>query len=260
MILVHPLIDPVFLSFGFLQIRWYSLAYILGFLIGLYLIKKINNKFSLSLKNKQINDFLIWAVIGVILGGRFGYAAMYQTNASINNPISIFFIWQGGMSFHGGLIGVIISALIYSKYKEINFYKLSDLISIVAPLGIFFGRLANFINVELYGRPTEFFIAMIYPNVDNIPRHPSQLYEAFFEGIVLFLILYIFCSQIFIKKKYGLITSFFLIIYGVFRFFLEFLREPDAHLGLYYDFLTMGQLLSIPMILFGIIIYIKKSQ
>ena len=190
MILVHPLIDPVIFSFGFLQIRWYGIGYVLGFLIGLYIIKKINNKFSSPLKNKLIDNFFIWSVIGVILGGRFGYVTFYQTSSIVNYPISIFFIWQGGMSFHGGLIGIILSILIYSKYKEINFFQLSDLVATIAPLGIFLGRLANFINVELYGRSTEFFFAMIYPNIDNKPRHPSQLYEAFFEGIVLFLILY----------------------------------------------------------------------
>ena len=260
MILVHPLIDPVIVSFGYLQIRWYSLAYILGFLIGIYIIKKINNKHTNPLKNKLIDDFFVWSVIGVIVGGRLGYIIFYQTNTIINNPISIFFIWQGGMSFHGGLIGIILSILIYSKYKEVNFFQLSDLVSLVAPIGIFLGRLANFINVELYGRTTKFPFAMIYPNIDTIPRHPSQLYEAFFEGIVLFLILYILYNRNLVKNRHGLITSIFLIFYGLFRFLLEFLREPDAHLGLYYEFFTMGQILSIPMILIGVIIYIKKLQ
>jgi len=259
MILTHPLIDPVIVSFGFLQIRWYGIAYVLGFLIGLYLIKIINNKFSSTFKNKFIDEFFIWSAVGVIIGGRLGYVIFYQTNYIINNPISIFFIWQGGMSFHGGLLGMIFSILIYSKYKEINFFQLSDLISTVAPLGIFLGRLANFINIELYGRKTDFAFAMIYTNIDNMPRHPSQLYEAFFEGIVLFIILYLSCTHFFIKKKYGLTTSFFLILYGIFRFFLEFLREPDVQLGLYYNYFTMGQLLSIPMIILGVVIYIKKS-
>ena len=260
MILVHPLIDPVIVSFGYLQIRWYSLAYILGFLIGIYIIKKINNKHTHPLKNKLIDDFFVWSVIGVIVGGRLGYIIFYQTNTIINNPISIFFIWQGGMSFHGGLIGIILSILIYSKYREVNFFQLSDLVSLVAPIGIFLGRLANFVNVELYGRTTKFPFAMIYPNIDTIPRHPSQLYEAFFEGIVLFLILYILGNPTSKKYKFGLTTSYFLIFYGLFRLFLEFLREPDANLGLFYNFFTMGQLLSIPMILIGIIFYIKHHN
>ena len=260
MILKHPLIDPVIASIGFIQIRWYGIAYVLGFLIGLYLIKKINNRFSSPLKTKLIDDFFIWSVIGVIIGGRLGYVALYQTSSIINNPFSIFFIWQGGMSFHGGLIGIILSILIYSKFKKINFFQLSDLVAIVAPIGILLGRLANFINVELYGRTTDFAIAMIYTTIDNKPRHPSQLYEAFFEGIVLFLILYLSFSRFIIKNKYGLTTSFFLIFYGIFRFLLEFLREPDAHLGLYYNYFSMGQLLSIPMLLLGMIIFFKKSQ
>ena len=260
MIIVHPLTDPVILSLGFLQIRWYSLAYVLGFVIGLYLIKKINNKFSSPLKVKLIDEFLIWSVIGVIIGGRLGYVTFYQTIYTINNPISILFIWKGGMSFHGGLLGIIFSILIYSKHKKINFFQLSDLVSIVAPIGIFLGRIANFINVELYGRTTDFTFAMIYPNIDDVPRHPSQLYEEFFEGIVLFLILFVSCHRNFINNKFGLNTSLFLCFYGLFRFFLEFLREPDAHLGLYYNFFTMGQLLSIPMIFFGLLIYINRSK
>ena len=260
MIFVHPLTDPVILSFGFLQIRWYSLAYILGFLIGLYLIKYINKKFSSPLKNTIIDNFFVWSVVGVIVGGRLGYVTFYQTAYTFNNPISIFYIWQGGMSFHGGLLGIIFSILIYSKHKQISFFQLSDLVSTVAPLGIFLGRIANFINVELYGRTTDLPFAIIYPNIDNMPRHPSQLYEAFFEGIVLFLILFLFCSRTFAKNKYGFNTSLFLFFYGLFRFFLEFLREPDANLGLYYNLFTMGQLLSIPMILLGLVIYIKKSQ
>ena len=258
MVLLHPLIDPVIISFGFIQIRWYALAYVFGFLIGIYLIKKINTKSFQSINNKSIDDFFIWSVIGVIIGGRIGYMIFYQTNLIINNPISILFIWQGGMSFHGGLIGMILSILFYSKYKKINFLQLSDLVSTVAPIGIFLGRIANFINIELYGRKTDFFIAMIYPNIDNIPRHPSQLYEAFFEGIILFIILYKFKSQSFLKGQYGYNTSIFLILYGIFRFTLEFLREPDVQLGLYYNYFTMGQFLCIPMIVIGIIIYLKK--
>jgi len=259
MLLVHPLIDPVILSFGFLQIRWYSLAYILGFILGLYLIKKINKKFSSPIKNKYIDDFFIWSIIGVILGGRLGYVFFYQLSNTIKNPVSMFYIWEGGMSFHGGLLGIIFSMLIFSKYKKIRFFQISDLVSTVAPLGIFFGRIANFINIELYGRITEFPIAMIYPTIDNNPRHISQIYEAFFEGIFLFIILFILSKKNFHKNKFGLNTSAFLILYGIFRFFLEFIREPDSHLGLFFNFLTMGQFLCIPMILLGIFI-IKKNK
>jgi phosphatidylglycerol:prolipoprotein diacylglycerol transferase len=164
------------------------------------------------------------------------------------------------MSFHGGLLGIILAMIIYSNYKKINFFQISDLVSTVAPLGIFFGRIANFINVELYGRITQFPFAIIYPNIDNMPRHPSQIYEAFFEGIILFIILYIFSKKNFAKNKFGFSTSLFLILYGIFRFFLEFIREPDAHLGLYYDIFTVGQFLSIPMIFVGIVIISKMKN
>ena len=259
MILVHPLINPVIVSFGILQIRWYGLAYVLGFIIGLYLIKFINNKIKSSLNNKLLDDFFIWSILGVILGGRLGYIFFYQTSSIFSDPFNIFYIWKGGMSFHGGLLGLILSIFFYSKRKKIIFFQLSDLISIVAPIGIFFGRLANFVNIELYGRVTDFKFAMIYPTIDSLPRHPSQLYEALFEGVFLFIIMYFYCVKYYKEKKYGLSTSFFLILYSVFRFNLEFLREPDSQLGLFFEFFSMGQLLCIPMIILGIFIYLKKN-
>ena len=259
MILVHPLINPVIVSFGILQIRWYGLAYVLGFIIGLYLIKVINNNIKSSLNNKIIEDFFIWSIIGVILGGRLGYVLFYQTSSIFYDPLYIFYIWKGGMSFHGGLLGLGLSMFFYSKRKKIIFFQLSDLVTIVAPIGIFFGRLANFINIELYGRVTDFKFAMIYPTIDSLPRHPSQLYEALFEGVFLFIIMYFYCVKYYKEKKYGLSTSFFLILYSVFRFNLEFLREPDSQLGLFFEFFSMGQLLCIPMIILGIFIYLKKN-
>ena len=259
MILVHPLINPVIVSFGILQIRWYGLAYVLGFIIGLYLIKFISNKIKSSLNNKLLDDFFIWSILGVILGGRLGYIFFYQTSSIFSDPFNIFYIWKGGMSFHGGLLGLILSIFFYSKRKKIIFFQLADLISIVAPIGIFFGRLANFVNIELYGRVTDFKFAMIYPTIDSLPRHPSQLYEALFEGVFLFIIMYFYCVKYYKEKKYGLSTSFFLILYSVFRFNLEFLREPDSQLGLFFEFFSMGQLLCIPMIILGIFIYLKKN-
>ena len=163
------------------------------------------------------------------------------------------------MSFHGGLIGMIISIILFSKINKINFLALSDLISLVAPIGLFFGRIANFINNELIGRPTEFPLAIIYPTIDNIPRHPSQLYEALLEGLILFIILLIIFFTKNFKNKHGYISGLFLIIYGLFRFTIEFLREPDVHIGLFFDLLTMGQILSIPLILFGLIILLRKK-
>ncbi len=255
MILLQPAIDPVLFSLGILQIRWYSLAYIIGFLLGLYGIKKINDNQKDKIKDKILDGFFVWSVIGVIFGGRIGYMLFYQTSEIFFNPMSILHIWKGGMSFHGGLIGIIISMMIFCRYKSINFFQISDLISSVAPIGLFFGRMANFINTELYGRVTEFPIAIIYPTIDQLPRHPSQLYEALFEGLILFFILRYYRIKNYNKKTYGLITALFLIYYGLFRTLIEFLREPDTQLGLIFNFITMGQLLSIPLILAGIIIY-----
>jgi len=258
MLLIHPSIDPVIVSFGVIQIRWYGIAYVLGFLLGIYLIKQINQGYQKRIKNKQIDDFFIWSVIGVILGGRIGYVLFYQTATILTDPINILFIWKGGMSFHGGLIGIIISIFLFSKKYSIDFFQLSDLVSSVAPVGLFFGRLANFINVELYGRVTDFPLAMIYPSIDQAPRHPSQLYEAFFEGVVLFIILRHCNKKNYSQNNFGFITSLFLILYGIFRFLIEFLREPDAHIGLIFNSITMGQLLSIPLIILGVGIYFKK--
>ena len=260
MILIHPSIDPVIVSFGIIQIRWYGLAYVLSFLIGIYLIKKINQKDQKKIENKKIDDFFIWSIIGIILGGRIGYVLFYQTTSIFTNPINILYIWKGGMSFHGGLIGIIIAIWFFSKKYSINFFQISDLVSSVAPVGLFLGRLANFINVELYGKITDFPLAIIYPTVDQFPRHPSQLYEAFFEGIVLFIILYYYKKKNYYKNNFGFITILFLILYGIFRYFIEFLREPDQHIGLFFNFISMGQLLSIPLIILGIVIYLVKKN
>tara|TARA_B100000029_G_C17557384_1_gene952073 strand:+ start:1067 stop:1852 length:786 start_codon:yes stop_codon:yes gene_type:complete len=261
MILIHPLFDPVILSFGIFEIRWYGLAYVLGFLLGIYYIKLFNKKFKNSINNNYIDDFFIWSVLWVIIGGRLGYVLFYQTSSIFVNPINILYIWLGGMSFHGGLIGIILGIYFFTKLKKINFFQLADLVSIAAPIGIFFGRLANFINVELYGRITSSNLAMIYPTIDDNPRHPSQLYEALFEGIILFLIMYVFATKNFKKNNYGICSSYFLIFYGAFRFILEFLREPDQHIGLYFSYFSLGQFLSIPMILFGfVILFYKKNK
>ena len=257
---VQPSIDPVIFSISFIEIRWYSLSYIFGLIIGLMIIKKLNKNKDNLIKTSDLDSFLIWAVVGIILGGRIGYVLFYQTKLFINQPTYIFEIWNGGMSFHGGLIGIIISIYLFSKLKKIKFFYLSDLVSVVAPIGLFFGRIANFINTELVGRPTDFYISVIYPSIDNIPRHPSQLYEALFEGIVLFIVLFLY----FIKKSninnYGFVSGLFLILYSFFRFLIEFTREPDAHLGLIYNYITMGQILSVLIFIFGIIIIIYNER
>ena len=256
---IQPSIDPIILSLGFIDIRWYSLAYIIGILSGLVIIKKLNNIKGNLITISQLDNFFIWAVIGIIFGGRIGYVVIYQTKILLDDSMYIFKIWQGGMSFHGGLLGIIISIYFFSKINKIKFFYLSDMISVVAPIGLFFGRIANFINTELIGRPTDFYISVIYPSIDNTPRHPSQLYEAFFEGIVLFILLfYIFLKRTNVQN-YGFVSGLFLCLYGLFRFLIEFLREPDSHLGLFFNIFSMGQILCIPFFIFGIIL-IRRNE
>ena len=246
------------MSLGFIDIRWYSLAYIFAFLLGSVIIKRLNSGSYRLISDDKIDKFFIWAIIGVILGGRIGYVLFYQTNLFFTKPAYILEIWNGGMSFHGGLIGMILSIYLFSLKYKIQFFYLSDLVSLVAPIGLFLGRISNFINTELYGRVTDFPLAIIYPLVDNNPRHPSQLYEAFFEGIILFLILLFYFSKK--PKKYiiGTISGLFLIFYSIFRFLIEYLREPDYHLGLIFYYFSMGQLLCIPFLLAGLWIVIRK--
>tara|TARA_Y100000591_G_C21630672_1_gene592612 strand:- start:36 stop:830 length:795 start_codon:yes stop_codon:yes gene_type:complete len=251
---IQPSIDPVIFSLNFIELRWYSLAYIFGIILGLLIMKKLNKIRGNLITEEKIDSFFIWGVLGIILGGRIGYVLFYQFKVFINDPIYIFKIWNGGMSFHGGLFGIIISIYLFSIFHKIKFYYLSDLVSVVAPIGLFLGRLANFINTELIGRPTEFYISVIYPSVDNLQRHPSQLYEAFFEGFLLFFILLFYFLRKNIFYKNGFISGLFLTFYALFRFLIEFLREPDSHMGLFYNLISMGQILSIPLFIFGIIL------
>ena len=258
MIFIQPSINPVVMSLGFIDIRWYSLAYIFAFILGSVIIKRLNSGSYRLISDDKIDKFFIWAIIGVILGGRIGYVLFYQTNLFFTKPTYILEIWNGGMSFHGGLIGMILSIYLFSLKYKIQFFYLSDLVSLVAPIGLFLGRISNFINTELYGKVTDFPLAIIYPLVDNNPRHPSQLYEAFFEGIILFLILLFYFSKK--PKKYiiGNISGLFLIFYSIFRFLIEYIREPDYHLGIIFYYFSMGQLLCIPFFLAGLWIVIRK--
>ena len=248
--------DPVAVQIFSIDIKWYSLAYIVGILLGWILSKKI----FISDQNikEKFDDFITYIILGIIVGGRLGYVFFYNFSYYSDNLLDVIKIWQGGMSFHGGLIGIIFSMFFFSKVKNINFFQLSDLICLAAPIGIFFGRLANFINIELYGKITTFPFAIIYPTIDQYPRHPSQLYEAFFEGIIIFIVLYFYN----LKSKnnnHGISTGLFLILYGVFRTMIEFIREPDYHLGLLFNLFSMGQLLSMPLIVLGIMIYLNKK-
>ena len=248
--------DPVAFNLFAIEIRWYSLAYIFGILFGWIYTKKLLIKDQNIIK--VFDDFITYLIIGIILGGRLGYILFYNIKYYLNNLLEIFFIWEGGMSFHGGLIGVIISTYIFGKKYEINKFVLLDYISITAPIGIFLGRLANFINGELVGKMTNVSWGVIFPNIDNNFRHPSQIYEAFLEGIVLFLIMNVF----FFWKKYrpGICSFMFLIFYGTFRIIAEFFREPDSHIGYVVGEISMGMFLSIIMILAGIFLYKKKYK
>ena len=248
--------DPVAIEIFSLEIRWYSLAYIFGILLGWILSKKLFIQ-NIEIKNK-FDDYLTYLIIGIILGGRIGYILIYNLSFYINNPLDIFKIWQGGMSFHGGLIGVILASIIFAKKHNQNSFLYLDIVAIVAPIGIFFGRIANFINSELYGTITNVSWAVTFVQVDNLPRHPSQLYEAILEGLFLFLILIYFRNK-FLNNP-GVISGLFLIFYSIFRFFVEFYRVPDEQLGYIFLNLTMGQIVSFIFILLGLILFYLKNE
>tara|TARA_X000001036_G_scaffold269095_1_gene249803 strand:- start:10815 stop:11609 length:795 start_codon:yes stop_codon:yes gene_type:complete len=258
---IHNL-NPVLINFGFIEIRWYSIAYILGILVGWWLGKKILGfkikTQKINILNNEFDDLITYIIIGIIFGGRFGYVIFYNLIYYINNPIDIIKIWQGGMSFHGALVGVIIMTYFFAKRKRIETFILLDIIAAVAPIGLFFGRIANFINSELYGNPSNVFWSVVFTKIDNIPRHPSQIYEALLEGILLFIIL---ISLSFNPKiKNGLISILFLIFYALFRIFSEKFREPDIQIGYLFDTLSMGTTLSVFMILGALVIIYKKKN
>ena len=249
--------DPVAFNFLSLQIKWYSIAYILGIVLGwIYCKKKL-------IKDKKIlnlfDDLIAYIIFGIIIGGRMGYVLFYNLKYYLENIYEIFMIWNGGMSFHGGLIGVIIATLLFSKKHKIDTYIFLDLISLTAPIGIFFGRIANFINSELYGKETDVLWSVKFLAIDNISRHPSQIYEAILEGVILFILLnYIVKKNIF--SKAGVISSLFLIFYSIFRFLAEFYRVPDSQIGYIVFDLSLGQLVSIIFFTFGIYLFFKKNN
>ena len=249
--------DPVAIQIFSLEIRWYSLAYIAGILFGWFVAKKI------FIKNQDINkkfdEYITYLVVGIILGGRIGYILFYNLEFYLNNLIDIFKIWEGGMSFHGGLIGVIIASIIFGKINNHNPFLYMDIVALVAPIGIFFGRISNFINSELYGKVTDLPWSVTFIQIDNLPRHPTQIYEALLEGIILFVILINFKNKKFLFNP-GLISSLFLIFYSIFRFSIEFLRVPDTQLGYLLFNLTMGQILSVILMLTGLVLFYFKNE
>ncbi len=262
-----PLFDRSAVTFnlpylGQVDIFWYALSYIAGLLIGWYLLKPLAKRSSAVngkeiLSEKAYSDIFIWLILGIILGGRVGYILFYQTEAFLQNPLILLYIRQGGMSFHGGMVGVILSIALFAKVHRTDFVRVTDLLAIVAPIGLFFGRIANFINGELWGRATssDHPLAVIFAN-DNLalPRHASQLYEAALEGVLLFIILFVISRTNLLKIR-AFLSASFLFFYGLFRFIVEYFREPDAHLGFVALNFSIGQILSLSMIISSLIIF-----
>ena len=257
--LIHPEFDPAAIRIGSFAIHWYGLMYLLAFaqflLLGRLRIRAARYQ-SLVWSYKDLEDLLFAGVLGVVLGGRLGYTLFYMPGYYLANPLSIFKIWEGGMSFHGGLLGVLLALLWFAYRRKVSFYVVSDLVAPLVPFGLAFGRLGNFINGELWGRPTDLPWAMVFPVVDSIPRHPSQIYQFFGEGIFLGIVLWVYSSK---PRRVGQVSGLFLLGYGLCRFLAEFAREPDAFLGLLGLGLSMGQWLSVPMIIFGIYLIVRVN-
>lgn len=244
----YPEIDPVIFRFGPLAIRWYGLMYLLGFVGGYFYLRHLVRLRGFDWSRDTVADLLFYVVFGVILGGRLGYVLFYNLPQYLAHPLDIFKVWQGGMSFHGGLLGVIVATLIFCRRRELPAFAAGDILAAAVPIGLGLGRIGNFINAELWGRESDVPWAMVFPGAGPHPRHPSQLYEALLEGLVLFVCLWVLHRR---QVRIGVPFFSFFLLYGLFRFLVEFFREPDRHLGTLLGWATMGQLLCVPMIIFG---------
>ena len=254
--MIYPTIDPVALSLGPIQIYWYGLMYLFGFSGAWWLGRLRAERFGWTAV--EVEDLLFYGAIGVIVGGRLGYSLFYDFPALIDNPLNLFKVWQGGMSFHGGLLGVVVAFGFFARVTGKSYFSISDFIVPMVPVGLFFGRIGNFINGELWGKVSDVPWAMIFPNGGPLARHPSQLYEAMLEGVLLFVILWIYSAK---PKPPGAVSGLFLLGYGFFRFMVEFVRVPDQQYGyLLLDWITMGQILSLPMIVVGLFIIARAFQ
>lgn len=259
-ILTYPAIDPVLIELGPLAIRWYALAYLAGILGGYYYIGWLNRRLIPPLlTKKQLDDLIVWAVLGIIVGGRLGYVFFYKPDYYLASPAEIPAIWQGGMAFHGGLLGVIVSFYLFARRAQIAYLRLMDLVACAAPIGLFFGRIANFINGELWGRASDCAVCMVFPHGGEAARHPSQLYQASLEGALLFLLLLWLQRRRVLAHKDGALAGVFLLGYAGARSVGELFREPDAYLGFLTGGLTMGQWLSLPMALLGLYLVLKPK-
>jgi phosphatidylglycerol:prolipoprotein diacylglycerol transferase len=247
-----PVIDPVLVQVGPLAIRWYALAYIIGIVLAWRLARRQVLWAPQAATPQQMDSFINWATFGIILGGRLGYVLFYRAAHYLQNPLEIFAVWQGGMSFHGGALGVIIATVAFCRLERMDLLAFGDRIAAVVPIGLFLGRCANFVNGELWGRVTDVPWAMVFPTGGPEPRHPSQLYQATLEGFLLFVLLQLLLRNDAIRARRGFVTGAFLAGYGVARIIGEFFRQPDANLGFLYAGATMGQLLSVPMVLAGL--------
>ena len=247
--MIHD-INPIFISLGDFHIYWYGIMYLIAFLSAWYVGNLYIKKNIVGINRDGFSDLMFYCFLGILIGGRVGYTIFYNFSYTLENPITIFYLWNGGMSFHGGFIGVILAIVYFCKKNKIPFFEISDFIVRLVPIGLFTGRVGNFINGELWGKPTDIIWGVIFPKIDNLPRHPTQIYEAILEGIVLFIILNFVFTE---KLKASVMTSYFLILYSLFRFTVEFFRVPDAHIGyLALNWVTMGQILCIPMFLLGL--------
>jgi len=258
LVIPFPAIDPTLVEIGPFAIRWYALAYIVGLLVGWRYVRSLAARAPSHLSETDIDDLLVWITLGVILGGRLGYVLFYKPLYFIDNPLDALQVWQGGMSFHGGLIGCVLAGYVFARRRNLPALHVGDLCAAAGPIGLFLGRLANFINGELWGRATDAPWAMVFPgDPTQTPRHPSQLYEAALEGVLLFVVLWLLARREHVRARYGTILGVFVAGYGAARFCVEFAREPDAHLGYLFAGASMGQLLSLPMILIGVALIVR---
>ncbi len=253
-------LDPVALAIGPLALRWYSLAYIVGILAAWWLLSRMIRRPASPMTAKHLDDLISWCTLGVILGGRLGYVLFYDLPTYVADPLAIFRLWEGGMSFHGGFAGVVIAVILYARRNGLQILRILDYLAVVTPIGLFLGRLANFINGELWGRPTNGNWGIIFPGGGPLPRHPSQLYEAALEGVLLFVVLNLLFWFSDARTRPGLLGGLFVAGYGVSRFVVEFFREPDAQLGVLSFGLTMGQTLSLPLIAYGLYLIATVSR